>query len=183
MHVVTSAMITIMVNTFGDRMPKSNPIFSTINSTNPRVFIKAPKATASFRPREKEQMAFDAGFADDPPDPSDPRVARNLERSRVVVMVLREQFILEQLGMRDHRTELVARKPFAIFTDPRLREAHGAPIPGLDEQGDQGQHGGTQHQERDGNRQVEDSLGDQIAAKGNMGGIGGVNKGLPRTKL
>ena len=64
MHVVTSAMITIMVNTFGDRMPKSNPIFSTINSTNPRVFIKAPKATASFRPREKEQMAFDAGFAD-----------------------------------------------------------------------------------------------------------------------
>ncbi|MNE65849.1 hypothetical protein D3C80_1613660 [compost metagenome] len=41
-NVVTSAIITIMVNIIGESTPSSYPILRTISSINPRVFIKAP---------------------------------------------------------------------------------------------------------------------------------------------
>ena len=47
--VVTKAIITIMVKTCGVSTFKSNPIFKTTNSINPRVFIKAPIVRLSFQ--------------------------------------------------------------------------------------------------------------------------------------
>ena len=47
MKVVTSAMRTIMVNRAGDRTPRSSPAFRITSSTNPRVFIRTPRASES----------------------------------------------------------------------------------------------------------------------------------------
>jgi len=44
---VTSAIITIMANRAGERIPSSSPIFRKTSSINPRVFIKMPRATDS----------------------------------------------------------------------------------------------------------------------------------------
>ena len=45
--LVTSAIITSMVNNNGEITPKLSPILRTISSVNPRVFISHPNATAS----------------------------------------------------------------------------------------------------------------------------------------
>jgi len=47
MNVVTSAIITIMVNSGGDRMPRSIPAFRITSSTSPRVFIRTPRPSES----------------------------------------------------------------------------------------------------------------------------------------
>ena len=47
--VVTRAIITIMANISAFNTPRSNPIFSTINSIKPRVFINAPMVRLSFQ--------------------------------------------------------------------------------------------------------------------------------------
>jgi hypothetical protein len=50
MNVVTSAMITIIVNRRGEITPRSRPMLSTISSISPRVFINTPSAVASRHP-------------------------------------------------------------------------------------------------------------------------------------
>ncbi len=47
MTVVTTAMITSIVNTFCGMKPRSKPMFSTINSISARVFINVPSTLAS----------------------------------------------------------------------------------------------------------------------------------------
>ena len=47
MNVVTSAMITMMVNSGGDRIPRSRPAFRITSSTKPRVFIRTPRPSES----------------------------------------------------------------------------------------------------------------------------------------
>ncbi len=46
-NVVTSAIITIIEKTAGESIPRSKPMLRITNSTNPRLFIKIPKALAS----------------------------------------------------------------------------------------------------------------------------------------
>ena len=45
MNVVTSAMSTSIVKSAGEITPSSRPMFSTISSVRPRVFISAPRPT------------------------------------------------------------------------------------------------------------------------------------------
>ena len=47
MNVVTSAMITSIVKSCDEMTPRSRPMFSTISSVRPRVFISAPIAAES----------------------------------------------------------------------------------------------------------------------------------------
>src|SRR6185437_14208238 len=49
MKVVARAISTSIVNSDGDRIPRSSPAFRITNSTNPRVFIKAPKPAESLQ--------------------------------------------------------------------------------------------------------------------------------------
>jgi hypothetical protein len=44
--VVANAITTIMANNVGEMTPRSSPMFSTIGSIRPRVFIKVPSAVA-----------------------------------------------------------------------------------------------------------------------------------------
>ena len=50
MNVVTSAMITIIVNRVGEMTPRSSPMLRTISSIRPRVFISTPSAADSRQP-------------------------------------------------------------------------------------------------------------------------------------
>ena len=45
--VVANAMITIIENSTGDRMPRSRPMLRTTSSTSPRVFSRMPICNAS----------------------------------------------------------------------------------------------------------------------------------------
>ena len=44
--VVTRAMTTIIANNVGEMILRSSPMFKTINSISPRVFISEPIAAA-----------------------------------------------------------------------------------------------------------------------------------------
>src|SRR5262249_52016648 len=48
-NVVIRAIITIIEKIRGDRTPRSYPIFSTINSIKPRVFMSAPSDNESYQ--------------------------------------------------------------------------------------------------------------------------------------
>ena len=61
MNVVTSAMITSIVNKVGSMTCRSRPMFKTINSVRPRVFIKTPIAAESRSPNyERDARAAKA---------------------------------------------------------------------------------------------------------------------------
>ena len=49
--VVNKAIIIIIEKISGPKIPRSYPIFKTISSIRPRVFIKAPKDNESFHVR------------------------------------------------------------------------------------------------------------------------------------
>lgn len=46
--VVTRAIVTIIENSAGVRIPRSRPTFSTTSSTSPRVLSRHPRANAFF---------------------------------------------------------------------------------------------------------------------------------------
>jgi hypothetical protein len=54
---VTTAISTIMANTVGDITLRSRPMFKTISSIKPRVFIKTPRPAASRRPRPRGPLS------------------------------------------------------------------------------------------------------------------------------
>jgi len=76
MAVVTSAIRTIIENNAGERMPRSYPTLSTINSISPRVFIRMPSA------RESRHVMPVHRAASNPP-PSLPAIATAIIASKI----------------------------------------------------------------------------------------------------
>ena len=98
--VVTSAMMTSMVNRRGVMTPRSRPMLSTINSTSPRVFIRMPSAALS---RQSRPMAFAASVV----PPNFPTVATTMmtPHSTQSSHALQEADLRSQTRKREERRQ------------------------------------------------------------------------------